>query len=116
MFRVVKVSDRTAWAAQEGRDALADALEDIAEDCLGEANKTVPIEEGILSGSGFTEVDRAALEGQVAYDTPYAVVQHENPDFRHDPGRRAHWLERTVAENAKRWEAYLARLVGGRLR
>ena len=44
---------------------------------------------------------RTTLDGgAVAYDTPYAVRQHEDTRLRHDPGRRAKWLERTAQEQA----------------
>lgn len=83
-------------------DAAADALEDIVEDDLGESREVVPIEEGTLSRSGFTEVDRKKLVGQVAYDTPYAIRQHEDPTLRHDAGRKHHYLEDTVEQNRAR--------------
>lgn len=116
MFKIVTVTDRRSQVAAQARDGLADALEDVAEDCLFEANRTIPIEEGVMQDSGFAEVDREALEGQVAYDTPYTVKQHEDPDLHHDEGRRAKWLEATVAEQGDRWKAYIARLLSGRLR
>jgi len=47
----------------------------------------------------------------VAYDTPYAVRQHEDTRLRHDAGRRAKWLERTADEEA----ATIGRLIEGRL-
>lgn len=90
------------------RRAVATALGDVAEQCLEEANRTIPLEEGILSDSGFVEVDEAGLQAQVAYSTAYAVVQHEDPSLTHDAGRRDHWLEQTVIENQAAYEAYLA--------
>lgn len=64
----------------------------------GEANKTIPIEEGTLQRSGGFDVDAAKTEAVVYWDTPYAVRQHEDTTLRHDPGRRAKWAELTLAE------------------
>ena len=90
------------------RDA-ADALTDAAEFLLEQANRTVPIEEGTLKGSGSVHVDRSALVAAVGYDTPYAVRQHEDTRLRHASGRRAKWLEHTFREQSTRINAFLAR-------
>ena len=94
--------------ADRVHEAMADALEEVTEVALAEANESVPFEEGVLQASGFAEVDRATLEGQVGYDTVYAARQHEEVTWRHDPGRRAQWLELTVEENRKRYEQHIA--------
>lgn len=90
------------------RAAAADALSDATEFLLEEANRTVPIEEATLTRSGLATVDRQNLRGVVSYDTPYAVAQHEHDEYRHDPGRRAHWLARTFVEQANRVRKFLA--------
>lgn len=99
----------------EIRKAAAEALRDIGDNCLEEANRIIPLEEGIMQDSGFVEVDATALEGQVAYSTPYAVKQHEDPTLTHDPGREDHWLEKTVDRNRAEYAEYMARKVRGDL-
>jgi hypothetical protein len=94
-------------------DAAADALDDILENDLAEAREVTPIEETTLIRSGFTELDRAALTGQVAFDTPYAVVQHEDPTLKHDDGRTDHYLSDTVEANRARNVAYLQSKIAG---
>lgn len=89
------------------RKALADALEDVTENDLGDALRVVPIEEGTLARSGFAQVDRDALRGQVAFDTPYAVVQELDVTLRHDAGRKAHYLGDTVEQNKRQNTEYL---------
>ena len=66
-----------------------------AEHVLSEATKVVPIEEGTLSRSGQASADTqgGTAVGAVSYDTPYAVRQHEELDYRHDEGRTAKYLE-----------------------
>lgn len=72
---------------------LADGLGDAAEHLLGTANELVPLDEGPLMHSGVADVDRSSLRAAVSYDTPYAVRQHEEMDYRHAPGRSAKYLE-----------------------
>lgn len=93
--------DRRHLAKQAVRDAAASGLSDAAEFLLEEANRTVPIEEGTLARSGTTDVDHGALQAAVAYDTPYAVRQHEDTRLRHNEGRRAKWLESTFKERGR---------------
>ena len=69
------------------------ALEDIAEYVLGESIQQVPHEEGDLQSSGKVSVDEGSSRAAVSYDTPYAVRQHEDMTYRHDPGRKAKYLE-----------------------
>ena len=79
-----------------------------AEHVLEEANRTVPIEEGTLERSGTVSVDEQRGAAAVSYDTPYAVRQHEELGYRHDPGRRAKWLELTLQERQRAIRDYIA--------
>lgn len=86
-------------------------LRDISEHLLTESNKTVPIETGELMRSGIADVDKEALEASVSYGAgsaaPYALRQHEDMDLRHDPGRRAKWLEKTLDEQGERMQKHV---------
>lgn len=92
------VTARTARAAARG-------LGHAAEHLLGVSRQLVPLEEGTLersgvasvSSSGAASADAATLQAAVSYDTPYAVIQHEDMTFRHDPGRQAKYLEQPMA-------------------
>ena len=94
-----------------GRVALV-AVTDAAEFLLEESNRTAPIEEGNLIGSGMVTVDASRLTATVSYDTPYAVRQHEDTRLRHLDGRRAKWLEHTGREQAHT----ITKLISDRLR
>lgn len=74
----------------------------VVEHVLGGATQIVPIEEGTLGRSGqtSTETQGEAGVGAVSFDTPYAVRQHEELDYRHDQGRSAKYLERPLLEAA----------------
>ena len=75
--------------------AAQDAVVQSTEHVLTESRKVAPIEEGTLERSGRTSVEAQSgqVVGAISYDTPYAVVQHEAMDFRHDEGRQAKYLE-----------------------
>ncbi|MGW1151970.1 hypothetical protein ACWD45_11915 [Streptomyces rubiginosohelvolus] len=71
-----------------------------AEHVLQVSRGRAPVEEGTLERSGTATVDEADLRAAVAYDTPYAVRQHEQMDYRHDAGRTAKYLENPMNEEA----------------
>lgn len=89
-------------AAREMRAGAARGLYLGAEHVLGLSNEVVPLDEAELQRSGVASVDEASLTGMVSYDTPYAVRQHEELDYRHAPGRTAKYLENSL--NAAREE------------
>ncbi len=62
------------------------------EHLLGVARKITPIEEGTLERSGRATVNSDGTRGAVSFDTVYAVRQHQELGWRHDPGRQAQYL------------------------
>ncbi|MHB9054250.1 MAG: hypothetical protein ACYC5F_09760 [Thermoleophilia bacterium] len=92
------------------RKKCEDAVGDLAEYVLETANRTCPIEEHMLEGSGSVSQD--GLTAAVSYDTVYAARQHEETTWRHDAGRRAKWLELTFKEEESRARDYLAKKIG----
>ena len=64
-----------------------------------------------MQGTGkVTQIDDLTVA--ISYDTPYAVRQHEDTRLRHDPGRRAKWLERTLQEERQRVQKWIADEIG----
>lgn len=57
------------------------------------SKQQVPLDQGPLKNSCAVDVNDNGSQGTVSYDTPYAVVQHENTGFRHQRGRKAKYLE-----------------------
>ena len=80
---------------------------------LAVANRTVPIDEGTLLQSGFTDVDSGEGVGVVAYDTPYAVRLHENPQYHFQHGRRGKWLSLAMGESNSEVERLMADTLRG---
>ncbi|MFS0695129.1 minor capsid protein [Streptomyces nitrosporeus] len=93
---------RVQWSGDEAARAMhaaaARGLRLGTEHVLQVSRARVPIEEGTLERSGTATVDEDELTGAIAYDTPYAVRQHEEMDYRHDAGRTAKYLELPMAE------------------
>lgn len=82
--------------------AVADAADRAAllagEHVLTESRRLVPHEEGTLERSGKVDTERQGdvSVAAISYDTPYAVRQHEEMDYRHDEGRQAKYLEQPL--------------------
>lgn len=85
--RLLQVQAAGIRGAEKGLDVASEHL-------LGEAVDQAPIEEGTLGRSG--KATREGLRAAVSFDTPYAVVQHEDMTLAHDPGRNAKYLERPM--------------------
>ncbi len=78
--------------------AAADGIFLGGEHVLGESNDHTPHEESPLERSGKVTTDTTGSEvtAAVSYNTPYAVRQHEDLTYRHDPGRTAKYLENAL--------------------
>ncbi len=112
-FELSWKTDARLLAVEETHAAAEQALDDCLDFLLGEANKTVPHEEGTLEKSG--DKSRDGLTGCVFYDTPYARRQHEELGYHHNEGRRAKWLELTFQEQSGTVKERLAAAIGGKL-
>jgi hypothetical protein len=80
-------------AERKLRAAAVAGLGQWSELVLQQARAEVPLDEATLERSGVTSVDPEELAAAVSFDTPYAVVQHEDMTFEHAPGRKAKYLE-----------------------
>lgn len=97
------------------RDAAAEGLALAAEHVLNVSNEHVPHEYGDLQGSGTVSTDPAELKAAVSYDTPYAARQHEELDYRHDPGRSAKFLENAANSQASTVGQIIANTIRSRI-
>lgn len=103
-------------ARRAAQDGAAHGLTLGTEHLLGVSRNRAPIEEGTLERSGEASVDASALKGAVSYNTPYAVRQHEELDWQHDPGRTAKYLEGPLAEEADTIQDLVAAAIRRELR
>lgn len=89
------------WNDRKARDAAKEARVEgsikAAERILKISQGEVPIDQGELRDSGRVVADEDGAI--IAYDTPYAVRQHEDLTLRHPHGGDAKYLERPLSEN-----------------
>lgn len=64
------------------------------------SKEQVPLDKGPLKDSCYVDVAEDGKSGTVSYDTPYAVIQHEELGFQHQRGRKAKYLEDPVNDKA----------------
>lgn len=86
-----------------------------AEYVLQQTNEVVPIEEHTLQESGKASVDGNTLTAAVSYDTEYAVPVHEDLTARHDTGRHAKYLEKTMNDSGEAVGEIIAKTIRGEL-
>lgn len=102
----VKVTSNVRALTAAGRQGAVRGLTLAAEHVLTESRIVVPIEEGTLERSGRVDVDPAALEAAVSYGGDdeqlgiVAIVQHEDGNLRHAPGRTWKYLEGPLNQEA----------------
>lgn len=86
--------------ANETAYGLARGIVKAAKFLLGKSRELVPYDTWKLhntsrvkeSGRGMTKT------AEVIYDQPYAVYQHENPNYKHKSGRTYKYLERPARQ------------------
>lgn len=88
-------------------------LREVGEFILKESNQIAPFEDGELINSGRVVVDEENLSVQISYNTPYALVQHEDLELHHTNGRRARFLTSAAKDNQRRIREYLESGVKG---
>lgn len=93
-------SDNRASVGAIIKAALAVGVRLAAEHILNVSNTKVPHEDGDLERSGVVTSDGAGTAA-ISYDTPYAVIQHEDLTLKHDAGRSAKYLELACRSEAK---------------
>lgn len=116
----------------EVRGEVGRAVRAIGLDLLSQSVNRAPVDEGPLRGSGTAHFngariasgadyaadatgDRGVSGGHgttpttavVAFNTEYAVAQHERTDYVHPKGGEAKYLERPLEENRSRYQQRL---------
>ncbi|UNZ18872.1 hypothetical protein [Streptomyces sp. 891-h] len=116
MTQRVRIRWNPRAAESRTRAGAARGVRLAVEHLLQVSRARVPIEEGTLERSGTATVDEQELTGAVAYDTPYAVRQHEEMNYRHDAGRGPKYLEQPLNEEAAAMQQIIAAQVRRALR
>lgn len=120
--RVVKNDFKPAAARVRGE--VSDTVRDITLDLLSQSVNRAPVDEGPLRGSGTAHFNEQRIAsgadvnaeatgdegvqgghntnettGVVAFNTEYAMAQHERTDYAHPKGGEAKYLERPLEES-----------------
>lgn len=92
-------------------EGAAEAVEETAEDLSRESGAEVPYDQGDLDRSRkvSTGKEGGAAVAHVSYDTVYAARQHEEHDWRHDPGRKSDYLGGPHRSGASRRQQHIAK-------
>lgn len=105
-----------------------EGMTDVVLDGLSKSVQKAPVDMGDLRGSGYAKInnviiatgtnggiqthgqapEETKLVGEIGFNTPYALIQHENLEFQHSNGGEAKYLEKTVSQNANKWLTHIA--------
>ena len=96
----VTVTDNTPQVLARIQQAKTQALSDGAEHILQTASRTIPLEEGVMLGSGTTAVAGDASAAGYTDVFGKLIKQHEDLSLQHDPGRQGKWLEHAGNQEA----------------
>jgi len=94
------VGKKMALATREMMDGMAVGVRKQAEVIRDDAAQRAPIDQGALRASGVVKMhnDKASITAVIEFDTPYAVVQHENLTFNHPRGGGPKYLENAMMQ------------------
>lgn len=99
---VDKLNAKLKKLAMLSEEEAKKTLTVIALDLQGKAQMICPVgETGDLAGSAYTEIN--GLEAEVGFSEEYALIQHENMEYRHKPGKQAKYLENPFKENRNKY-------------
>lgn len=89
---------RTSWTGGNlSAEVMKQAMKDMelgAEAILSKSVDIVPHDTGTLQRSGHVVVDKPHSAVYISFNTPYALRQHEDMEWPHEPGRTAKYLEK----------------------
>jgi len=77
---------------------------------LAQSVPLAPKDTGALRASGQVRGINAEPVVLVVFDTPYAIIQHENEEYHHDDGQ-AKYLERPLMEGTQTMNAIIAQAI-----
>lgn len=88
-------------------------MQTIVLDLQAEAQKKAPVDTGDLRGSASSKVTKSddGVLGNVGFNTPYALKQHENLNLSHPRGGEAKYLENPMKERSGKYKDYVGETV-----
>jgi len=85
--------------------AIKEGITEATLDLLRRSKQEAPLDTGDLRGSGTSEVQEVygGIKGIVGFNTPYALIQHEDMTFVHPQGGKAKYLTDPLNKNATKY-------------
>jgi len=71
--------------------SVQSGIADIMADVFDESQRQVPVDTGRLKESATININEKSIS--IQYNTPYALIQHENLEYNHPNGGKAKYLE-----------------------
>lgn len=95
--------------AERAEQFALQAMQRVADDLMGRAQREAPIDEGTLRGSAHAELRRMGdrFEVEVSFNTPYAARQHEEVTWEHPKGGKAKYLSDPLKEMVHDYTQFL---------
>lgn len=81
---------------QRGKGKLHEAaIKDVMRFLFSKTQEVVPVRTGRLKASGRVTFTGShwKTKAKITYNAPYAMIQHENLQFSHAPGKQAKYVE-----------------------
>ena len=102
----------------EIKQEVIKAIEDVTLDLTDKAKNLAPLDTGALRASGKGEVKQTGqkVRGEVTFDKPYALKQHEEMSYNHPRGGQAKYLELPLRQNQDRYKKYIEDKIKKKLR
>lgn len=114
--------DWSEWNGDEIKAIIAEvgirALQTCAQDLKGKSQEEAPVDLGDLKGNCHVSDVEESSEGisvRVGYSLPYALRQHEHPDYSHPKGGKAKYLEDPYKSNSQKYLNYIGKEIKSKL-
>lgn len=90
---------------EDALHAVRKAIQKVAADLKGKAQRITPVDTGDLAGSAYyeTSITSTGIDAEVGFPLEYATRQHEELTFVHRFPGQAKYLETPLNENIDRY-------------
>ena len=90
-------------------DKVKEGMEDNVLDLERRSKEEAPVDTGDLRGSATSDVveQYGGVKGKVGFNTPYALIQHEDMTFNHPQGGKAKYLTDPLNANATKYRKHI---------
>ena len=99
MTAKIKVNWNDIEARRAADEGVEEGLMMAAREILAASDQIVPLDEGVLAGTGQVDFSKSEEMAHVFYDTPYAVKLHEDRRLEIQGGRQVQYLRKATVSS-----------------